>query len=196
MRLPVGVAVALPVLLLAAPAGAAGAPLEQTLSVAVSDGVAEVEAGDRMTYVVVVENSGGDDFSGSVNLRFPGFLDVVADNASITEETATWEVDVQPGETVELQAEATFARPAGDEYQVVAVADVADSEGSVIVRAADADDIPGATAPADVPGLTDETAAAPSWVLPVTAGALVSVIAAVLAATLWVRTRRRRSHAG
>jgi hypothetical protein len=189
----IAVAIALPALLMAAPAGAAAAT-EAAPSVTVSDGVDEAAPGSDADYVVAVENSGNGTLTGAVNLRVPEFVDVAAPDAAVDGGVATWALDLAPGESAEFHAQATFARSAGDAYQVVVLAEVADAAGTVVVRAADANRIPGAAAPESVPGLTGEPASGPSWVLRATVGGLI-VLAGVAALVWWLLSRRRRSDA-
>lgn len=197
MRPVAALTIALPALLLAAPAGAAAATGDvSAVTIAVSDGVEQAGLGEVLSYTVIVENSGAETFTGSVNLRAPDFVEVAASAATVEAGTATWTVEVPAGESAQFEAEATVGDEPGNAYQVVMLAELADADGTTLVRAADADAIPGAQAPPAVPGLTDQAEGIPEWVLPVAfvaaavlAGSSLAIFGALLA-------RRRRPARG
>lgn len=168
------------VLLLAAPVGAA---TQYSLTVTVTDGVDEARSGDTLDYVATIVNSGGEPFEGVVT---------ISSNAFVTlDGTTSWPVTLAPGESKEFEVTATVGDITGDDYQVVTLASVAaaDAASEVLVRAADADRVPGAEVPADVPGLVepDDTSLLLPWLIGIAAGALVLCVVAVL--VWWRRVR-------
>lgn len=193
MRALISLALALPALLIAAPADAtAGQP---TLSVSVSDGVETASSGDDLHYTVTIVNEGGEAFSGSLRIRMPDFVELTGSGGDIDAEGAVWQVDVPAGATVEFEAQAAVKEAPADAYQIVALAEVSAADGAVIVRAADADSVPGAAAPPPVPGLTDEGDESPSW-LPVVAIGAGAVALGAAVAVVAVTRRSRRSQDG
>lgn len=188
---PAAAAIILPALLLAAPAGeAASAGEAPEMTVTVSDGVEQAAPGDVLRYVVVVDNTGGVAFSGSMSLRTPDFVEVTASGSIIDGDIATWPIEVPAGESTRFEAEATVGDEPGDAYQVVALAEIADSDGAIIVRAADADSIPGALRPPDVPGLSETTPGPAGWALPAGIAAVVALAGLSLAGLGAYRARR------
>lgn len=185
-------AIALPALV-TAPAGAVADSAQPAISVTVSNGVDQAAPGDTSTYRVIVENSGGADFAGSVDLRLPEFADIAADTG-VEGGTATWSVELPAGQSADFEAEVTFARDAGDAYQVVGLAEVRDASGDLVVRAADADGIPGAHAPAAVPGMTPDGADGFAWSVPVLIGA--GSVLALAGVSWWLIASRRRPRDG
>lgn len=169
MRSVVVLLVAMPALLLAAPASQAAATAVDApaVSVSVSDGREDAAPGDRLEYAVDVENAGAEAFSGSVTLRVPDFVELEASGATIEGGVATWSIEVPAGGAMTLDAVATVGEASGNAYQVVTLAEVVDDRGAVLVRAADADTIPGADAPPAVAGLTGAGEGLPEWVMPV-----------------------------
>lgn len=200
MRSIVALLLTLPVLLLAAPAASAAAFASPddapAVSIAVSDGREEAAAGDRLRYTVEVENAGGQAFSGSVILRVPDFVEVEASGATVEGSIATWNLEIPAGGSAKWEAAAIVGDAPGDAYQVVVLAEVADGGGAVVVRAADADAIPGAPAPPAVAGMTGAGPGLAEWMIP--AGILSTVILAGTSVTLLgvVLARRSRPRMG
>ena len=153
------------------------------VSVALTDGVEKVRAGDALDYVATVTNDGGTPAAVTVTVSTPAYLTLDGE--------ATWAVELAGGESREFTVSGTVGEPPAEEYQVVATASVAptDAPDTVLVRAVDADGIPGADAPVPVAGLAGEQPApadATPWV--VGAGALLAAAAA--AAAFWISRRR------
>ncbi len=194
MRSLVALAITLPALLIAAPAAAVAAG--DAISVTVSDEVDEATPGDTVRYTVVVENAGDQPFSGTVNLRVPEFVELGASDATVGGGVASWSAEIPAQGSAKFQAVILVGEVPEDAYQVVTLAEVVDPRGGVVVRAADANEIPGAQRPADVPGLTAPTAHLPEWLMP--AGILAAVIlAAVSLATFgMLMARRKRPRTG
>lgn len=189
---------ALPALLLAVQAGPAAAATTDApaVSVTVSDGREDAEPGDRLEYTVQVENAGAEAFAGSVTLRVPEFAEVEASGASIDGTVATWSAEIPAGASAQWEATAIVGDDPGDAYQVVVLAEVTDAGGTVVVRAADADAIPGAIAPPAVGGLTEAGPALPEWVVPAGVVAVVILAGSSLALFGAVLARRQRPRAG
>ena len=199
MRSVLSLLLGLPVLLIAAPAApAAAAPADgaAVVSVTVSDGREDAVTGDRLEYTVKVDNAGAEAFTGSVTLRVPDFVEVEASGATIEGGVATWSIEVPAGEAATLDAVATVGEASGNAYQVVTLAEVLDDGGAVLVRAADADAIPGADTPPAVAGLTGAAQGLPEWVMP--AGIVGAVILAGSSLALFgaALTRRNRPRTG
>ena len=189
---------ALPALLLAVQAGPAAAATTDApaVSVTVSDGREDAEPGDRLEYTVQVENAGAEAFAGSVTLRVPEFAEVEASGASIDGTVATWSAEIPAGASAQWEATAIVGDDPGDAYQVVVLAEVTDAGGTVVVRAADADAIPGAIAPPAVGGLTEAGPGLPEWVVPAGVVAVVILAGSSLALFGAVLARRQRPRAG
>ena len=190
--------VTLPALLFTAQAGAAAAATADApaVSVTVSDGREDAEPGDRLDYTVQVENAGAEVFAGSVTLRVPDFAEVEASGAAIDGSVATWNAEIPAGGSAQWDATAIVGDDPGDAYQVVVLAEVADTRGAVVVRAADADAIVGAAAPPAVAGLTGPDPGLPEWVVP--AGIVAAVILAGSSLALFgaILARRHRPQTG
>lgn len=176
----------LPVLLLAAPAGAAEAP---TISIALTDSVESARAGDTLQYVATVRNEGGAPAAVTVTLTPPPYVTLSGESS--------WQVELAGGESRELAVAGTVGEPAEGDYQVVTLASVAstDAPDTVLVRAIDADTIPGVEAPEPVAGLDgvsdarDEVDPTP-WIV----GGIGALLAAG-AAVAWIARRRGSSAA-
>lgn len=180
-------------LLLAAPAGAAAA--EPSLAITISDGVEEARTGDTLDYTATVSNRGGETFEGVVTITPPPYLMLSASDADAIEGGLSWEVSIPAGESRDIRATATVGEVTGDDYQVVVTAAVAAASAPVeiIVRAADADRIPGVEAPAPVTGMTEVDTQPPLiWAI-VAAGAVVIVVA-IVGLVVWLRRRPRASN--
>lgn len=196
MRSVIALLVAMPALLLAAPASpaaAASAVDAWAVSVSISDGREDAAPGDQLEYAVEVQNAGAEAFSGSVTLRVPDFVEVEASGATIEGGVATWSVEVPAGGAITLDAVATVGEASGNAYQVVTLAEVVDDRGTVLVRAADADAIPGADTPPAVAGMT-ASEGVPQWLMPagiVSAVILAGSSLALLGAALARRNRPR-----
>lgn len=192
MRSLAALAIALPALLLAAPAAAA--TTGDVISVSVSDGVEEARSGDTVRYTVVVDNPGARPFSGMVNLRAPEFVELAASDATVDGSVATWTVEVAARATAEFEAVGVVGDAPDAAYQVVTLAEVVDARGGVVVRAADADEIPGAQRPPDVPGLTGGSPRLPEWLpLGILAAAAVGGASLVTFGVLFARRNRSRT---
>ena len=192
MRSVVALLVAMPALLLAAPASPAAAAADvPSVSVSVTDGREDAAPGDQLEYAVDVENAGAEAFSGSVTLRVPDFVEIEASGATIEGGVATWSVEVPAGGAMTLDAVATVGKASGNAYQVVTLAEVVDDRGTVVVRAADADAIPGADIPPAVAGLTGPSDGIPEWLMP--AGIVGAVILAGSSLALFGAALARRN---
>ena len=188
---PVTPTVALLALLLAAPAGAAVAVGEPSLTVAVNNDVTEVRPGDTVEYVAVFENTGSEDFEGTATITPPAFLTLESDVVSAENGALSWPVSLAPGERFDVTAIGTVGEEFGDAYQVVVLASIAaaDAPTQILARAADADRIAGTEAPPVVPGLEEPAGPFPWLPIAVTAGVLLLIPVAVLVVV--VRLRRR-----
>lgn len=192
--------VALPALLLTAPAAPVAAVVAAddapAVSISISDGREDAGPGDRLDYIVQVDNAGAGAFAGTVTLRVPEFAEVEASGAAVDGTVATWEAEVPAGGSAQWEATALVGDEVGDAYQVVVLAEVVDARGSVLVRAADADAIPGSAAPPAVAGMTGEGQGLSDWVVP--AGILAVVILAGSSLALFgvVLARRGRPRIG
>lgn len=194
MRSVAAILIALPALLLAAPAApaaAAGTADEASaVSISVSDGREDAEPGDRLDYTVQVENAGAEVFAGSVTLRVPDFAEVEASGAAIDGSVATWKAEIPAGGSAQWEATAIVGDDPGDAYQIVVLAEILDGGGAVVVRAADADAIPGSTTPPAVAGMTGEARGLPEWIMP--AGILAAVVLAGSSLALFGASLARR----
>lgn len=189
-------AIALPLLalLLSAPAGAVAAE-EPSLAITISNGVDDARVGDILDYTVTVENRGGEMFDGIVTVTPPPNLTLSSSEASETNGALSFDVSLPPGGSSEVRAIGTVGETLdADVYQVVVTAAVAavSAPGEILVRAADADRIPGSEAPAPVPGMTDPVQ--PS-LLPWIVGSSIALVVLGVAVGLvvWFRRRQRLS---
>ena len=183
------IAAVLLLVLFAAPAGAA-ATERHSLTISVTDSVEEARPGDTLNYVATVANRGGEAFEGVVTITTPAFatLEAAEDDGEVS-----WPVSLSPGESKDFRATAIVGKGSAADYQVVTVASMAtaDAASEILVRAADADRIPGTEAPAEVPGLVEP---AGKSFLPRVIGAIAVVVllGAAVAAAIVFRRRGRR----
>lgn len=183
----------------ASPTAVAHLPRVPGLRISITDGRTTVQAGDRLTYTVLVQNSGA---RRSPPLKItqtlpPGLRLVSASSHGVARAgSVTWHADLPAGgkDTFSLQAQVTHSAVRQSRLAAVACADLAGSR-TPIVCAAHLDRLPGT--PAAASGRRAATAAAstlPSYAV----GALAVLAAAVLVilAGLRVRVRVRRRRAG
>ena len=181
------------------PTAAARLPRVPGLRISIGDGRTTVQAGDRLTYTVLVQNSGG---RRSPPLKItqtlpPGLRFVSASSHGAAKAGGvTWYADLPAGgkDTFSLQAQVTRSAARQSRLAAVACAALADSR-TPIVCAAHLDRLPGT--PAAASGRRAATAATstlPSYAI----GVLAILAAAVLVilAGLRVRVRVRRRRAG
>jgi hypothetical protein len=170
--------------LLAAPEAAA--QTSPNVSVTLTDGKAEVSAGDRLEYRVALRNKAATDATVDVELALPvgAFATEVTDGERLEPWLAAWQPTVAAGSRVTLSATFTAGKPRqeakGYTAQVCLVHDH--------IREACATDINQLPGTADIHalGTAEETAGWRTWLAAVTAAAATSI----LAATLLVRRRR------
>lgn len=193
MRTLRALTIALPALLLAAPAGAAAAEPDAQLSVHLSDGVEEARSGDVLEYVVTVENDGPTPFSGVVSLRAGNFVELGAAEGTVEDGAASWALELPAGGSATFEAVALVAEVPADAYQVVGLAEVTGASGEVVVRAADADAVPGAEAPPAVAGMTPAATGLPVWLLGagVVSAAVLGAASLAIFGVLIARRHRR-----
>ena len=184
----------------ASPTAAAHLPRVPGLRISIGDGRTTVQAGDRITYTVLVQNSGA---RRSPPLKItqtlpPGLRFVAASRHGAAKAgSVTWYADLPAGgkDTFSLQAQVT--RPAAQQSRLAAVACAAlAGSRTPIVCAAHLDRLPGA--PAAAPGRR-AAAATTSSPLPSYAIGVLAVLAAavlVIFAGLRVRVGVRRRRAG
>jgi uncharacterized repeat protein (TIGR01451 family) len=183
----------------ASPTAAAHLPRVPGLRISIGDGRTAVQAGDRITYTVLVQNSGA---RRSPPLRItqtlpPGLRFVSASRHGAAEAgSVIWHADLPAGgkDTFSLQAQVTRSAAQQSRLAAVACAALAGSR-TPIVCAAHLDRLPGV--PAAASGRRAATATAstlPSYAI----GVLAVLAAAVLVifAGLRVRVRARRRRAG
>ncbi|PJJ73230.1 hypothetical protein CLV46_2816 [Diaminobutyricimonas aerilata] len=172
----------LPVLLLAAPAGAAEAPV---VSVELSDGVDEARDGDVLDYVATVRNEGGAPAAVTVTVTAPPYVSLDGE--------ASWPVELAGGESRQFSISATVGEPAEKDYQVVTTASVAatTSPGTTLVRAVDADAIAGMDAPPSVRGLTETSGTMAGSPVPLILGGAAVIVGVGAAVFFWHGARRR-----
>jgi uncharacterized repeat protein (TIGR01451 family) len=176
---------------------AARLPRVPGLRISIGDGRTVAQVGDRLTYTVLVQNSGA---HRSPQLKItqtlpPGLQFISASSHGVARAgDVVWSADLAAGghDTFRLQAEVT--RPAERQSRLAAVACAALTGSSTpIVCAAHLDRLPGA--PAATPGrraaaLT--TSSLPSYAV----GALIVIAACALAIVTGLRLRVRRRRAG
>jgi uncharacterized repeat protein (TIGR01451 family) len=183
----------------ASPTAAAHLPRVPGLRISIGDGRTAVQAGDRITYTVLVQNSGA---RRSPPLKItqtlpPGLRFVSASRHGAAEAgSVIWHADLPAGgkDTFSLQAQVTRSAAQQSRLAAVACAALAGSR-TPIVCAAHLDRLPGV--PAAASGRRAATATAstlPSYAI----GVLAVLAAAVLVifAGLRVRVRARRRRAG
>jgi uncharacterized repeat protein (TIGR01451 family) len=183
----------------ASPTAAAHLPRVPGLRISIGDGRTAVQAGDRITYTVLVQNSGA---RRSPPLRItqtlpPGLRFVSASRHGAAEAgSVIWHADLPAGgkDTFSLQAQVTRSAAQQSRLAAVACAALAGSR-TPIVCAAHLDRLPGV--PAAASGRRAATATAST--LPSYAIGVLAVLAAallVIFAGLRVRVRARRRRAG
>jgi uncharacterized repeat protein (TIGR01451 family) len=183
----------------ASPTAAARLPRVPGLRISIGDGRTTVQAGDRLTYTVLVQNSGA---RRSPALKItqtlpPGLRFISASSHGAARAgNVTWHAVLPAGgkDTFSLQAQVTRSAVRQSRLAAVACAALADSH-TPIVCAAHLDRLPGA--PAAASGRRAATAATST--LPSHAIGVVAVLAAavlVIFAGLRVRVRVRRRRAG
>ena len=183
----------------ASPTAAAHLPRVPGLRISIGDGRTAVQAGDRITYTVLVQNSGA---RRSPPLRItqtlpPGLRFVSASRHGAAEAgSVIWHADLPAGgkDTFSLQAQVTRSAVQQSRLAAVACAALAGSR-TPIVCAAHLDRLPGV--PAAASGRRAATATAST--LPSYAIGVLAVLAAallVIFAGLRVRVRARRRRAG
>ena len=183
----------------ASPTAAAHLPRVPGLRISIGDGRTAVQAGDRITYTVLVQNSGA---RRSPPLKItqtlpPGLRFVSASRHGAAEAgSVIWHADLPAGgkDTFSLQAQVTRSAAQQSRLAAVACAALAGSR-TPIVCAAHLDRLPGV--PAAASGRRAATATAST--LPSYAIGVLAVLAAallVIFAGLRVRVRARRRRAG
>lgn len=175
----------------AAPAGAAPVGL----SVSVSDGAEETEAGATLTYTATVRNTGGEAISGRLVISLPSYLThgAQAPKATVAGSDATWSITVTPGGESTVTATATVGAPPLGERSVVVLASVIlDGADSPVIRSADSDRLAGAGAPTSVTLANSDSTDREGGLGPV-GYALASLgLVAVLAIAVLLLVRRSR----
>jgi uncharacterized repeat protein (TIGR01451 family) len=181
----------------ASPTTAARLPRVPGLRISIGDGRTTAQAGDRLTYTVLVQNSGA---RRTPPLKItqtlpPGLRLVSASRHGVARAgSVTWHADLPAGgkDTFSLQAQVTRSAARQSRLAAVACAALAGSR-TPIVCAAHLDRLPGA--PAAAPGRRAATPAArtlPSYAV----GVLAVLAAGVLAIVAGLRLRVRRRRAG
>jgi uncharacterized repeat protein (TIGR01451 family) len=179
----------------AAPTAAAHLPRVPGLRISIGDGRTMAQVGDRLTYTVLVQNSGAHRSPPlKITQTLPaGLRFVSASGHGVAKAgSVTWYADLPAGrkDTFRLQAQVTRSATRQSRLAAVACAALADSH-TPIVCAAHLDRLPGA--PAAASGRRAATPAAstgPGYAV----GALAVLAVGVLAiAGLRVRVRRRRA---
>lgn len=180
----------------ASPATAARLPRVPGLRISIGDGQTTAQVGDRLTYTVLVQNSGA---HRSPRLEItqtlpPGLRFVSASrHGAARAGSVTWHADLPAGakDTFRLQAQVTRSAARQSRLAAVACASLAGSR-TPIVCAAHLDRLPGA--PAAASGRQD--AAPHASTLPSYAVGVLAVLAAgtlAILAGLRLRVRRRRA---
>ena len=183
----------------ASPTAVARLPRVPGLRISITDGRTTVQAGDRLTYTVLVQNSGA---RRSPPLKItqtlpPGLRFVSARSHGVAKAgSVTWYADLSAGgqDTFSLQAQVTRSAAQQSRLAAVACAALAGSR-TPIVCAAHLDRLPGA--PAAASGRRAAMTAAstmPSYAVGVLAVLAAAVL--VILAGLRVRVRVRRRRAG
>jgi uncharacterized repeat protein (TIGR01451 family) len=178
------------------PTAVAHLPRVPGLRISITDGRTTVQSGDRLTYTVLVQNSGA---RRSPPLKItqtlpPGLRFVSASRHGIAKAgSVTWYADLPAGgkHTFNLRAQVTRSTAQQSRLAAVACAALAGSR-TPIVCAAHLDRLPGT--PAAASGRRAATTAAGT--LPTYAVGILAVLAAavlVIVAGLRVRVRRRRT---
>ena len=180
----------------ASPTATAHLPRVPGLRISIGDGRTMAQVGDRLTYTVLVQNSGAHRSPPlKITQTMPaGLRFVAASNHGVVKAgSVTWHADVPAGgrDTFSLRAQVTRSAARQSRLAAVACADLAGSR-TPIVCAAHLDRLPGA--PAATSGRRAATPGArtlPSYAV----GTLAVLAAAVLVilGTLRVRVRRRRA---
>jgi uncharacterized repeat protein (TIGR01451 family) len=181
----------------ASPAATARVPRVAGLRISIGDGRTTAQAGDRLAYTVLVQNSGA---RRTPPLKItqtlpPGLRFISASRHGVARTgIVTWNADLPAGgqDTFSLQAQVTRSAARQSRLAAVACAALAGSR-TPIVCAAHLDRLPGALAAA--PGRRAATPAArtlPSY----TVGVLAVLAAAALAILAGLRIRVRRRRAG
>ena len=183
----------------ASPTAAARLPRVPGLRISIGDGRTTAQAGDRLTYTVLVQNSSAHRSPPlKITQTMPSGLRFISASGHgvVKAGSVTWHADLPAGgkDTFSLQAQVTHASARQSRLAAVACAALAGSR-TPIVCAAHLDRLPGA--PAAASGRRAATPAArtlPSYAV----GALAVLAAAVLVilAALRVRVRVRRRRAG
>jgi uncharacterized repeat protein (TIGR01451 family) len=182
----------------ASPTATARLPRVPGLRISITDGRTTVQAGDRLTYTVLVQNTGA---RRSPPLKItqtlpPGLRFVSASRHGVARAgSVTWHADPAAGrkDTFSLQAQVTRSAVRQSRLAAVACATLAGSR-TPIVCAAHLDRLPGA--PAAASGRRAATAAAstlPSYAVGALAVLAAGVLAIVAGRRVRVRVRRRRA---
>jgi uncharacterized repeat protein (TIGR01451 family) len=180
----------------ASPTATVRLPRVPGLRISIGDGRTMAQVGDRLTYTVLVQNSGA---HRAPPLKItqtmpPGLRFVAASSHGVVKAgSVTWHADLPAGgkDTFSLQARVTRSAARQSRLAAVACAALAGSR-TPIVCAAHLDRLPGA--PAAASGRRAATPAART--LPGHAAGILAVLAAavlVVVAILRVRVRRRRA---
>ena len=181
----------------APPTAAARLPRVPGLRISIGDGRTMAQVGDRLTYTVLVQNSGA---RRSPPLKItqtlpPGLrLISASSHGEARAGGVTWHADLPPGgkDTFSLQAQVTRSAARQSRLAAVACAALADSR-TPIVCAAHLDRLPGAPAAASARrAATPVTRTLPSYAV----GVLAVLAAAVLVIVVGRRVQVRRRRAG
>ncbi len=178
------------------PTATARLPRVPGLRISIGDGRTVAQVGDRLTYTVLVQNSGARKSPPlKIIQTLPAGLRFVAASSHgvVKAGSVIWYADLPAGgkDTFTLQAQVTRLAGRQSRLGAVACAALAGSR-TPIVCAAHLDRLPGA--PAAAPGRRAATSATST--LPSYAAGLLAVLAAavlVIVASLRVRVRRRRA---
>ena len=182
----------------ASPTAVARLPRVPGLRISIGDGRTTVQAGDRLTYTVLVQNSGA---RRSPPLKItqtlpPGLRFVSASRHGVAKAgSVTWHADHLPAgakDTFSLQAQVTRSAARQSRLAAVACAALAGSR-TPIVCAAHLDRLPGAPAAASGRRATTAASTLPSYAIGVLAVLAAAVLVILSGLRVRVRVRRRRA---
>jgi uncharacterized repeat protein (TIGR01451 family) len=182
----------------ASPTAAAHLPRVPGLRISIGDGRNTAQAGDRLTYTILVQNSGAHRSPPlKITQTMPSGLRFISASGHgvVKAGSVTWHADLPAGgkDTFSLQAQVTRSAARQSRLAAVACAALAGSR-TPIVCAAHLDRLPGALAAA--PARRAATPAArtlPSYTVGVLAVLAAAVLAVLTALRVRVRVRRRRA---
>ncbi len=177
----------------------ASQPAPDGLSIAITDGEADVAPGASLNYTVTVTNRGTTPVAGELVISRPAFASFSKVEGSHPEKAdAAWNVTIAPGTSERRHAGVVVGHIPAGEFRVTALATLYASadRSRILVRAADANAIQGVLDPAHTVGQSPtKVAASPTDSGFIVVGIIAcAVLVTLVLAAIVVRRRRRRGN--